>query len=133
MALRDATVWALCGWFDIGFDDGKSSSASSSSSASTTPSPSSVNPVTFTTHPDAPRTHWKQTVFLFEEGPLVVPCGHRIHGRLSCAKNPDNPRELIVDIRCTTVPAAGASDHGGDGGDHPHYEPQTRHQKYLVR
>ena len=54
-------------------------------------------PVAFSTGPDAPYTHWKQTVFYLEE-PLMVQQGEEITGRLSCTPNAGNPRDLDIKI-----------------------------------
>ena len=54
-------------------------------------------PVSFSTGPHAPYTHWKQTVFYLDE-PLSVTKGDEIKGSLRCAPNGGNPRDLDIKI-----------------------------------
>lgn len=53
----------------------------------------------FTTAPDAPYTHWKQTVFYFEEY-MTVKKGEEITGNFTMKPNPRNNRDLdfVIEI-----------------------------------
>jgi protein arginine N-methyltransferase 1 len=53
--------------------------------------------VGFGTGPAARPTHWKQTVFYLEET-LMVHQGDAITGRLTCAPNARNPRDLDIEV-----------------------------------
>ena len=53
--------------------------------------------ISLTTGPHGTPTHWKQTLFLLKT-PIDVSEGDKIRGQISCRKNPDNSRELEVDI-----------------------------------
>ncbi|GAA5853699.1 hypothetical protein JCM3766R1_000594, partial [Sporobolomyces carnicolor] len=51
-------------------------------------------------------THWKQTAFLLKD-PLEVEIGSSIEGTIKVAKNPDNSRELLVEMVWNVVTKAG--------------------------
>ncbi|RPD59953.1 S-adenosyl-L-methionine-dependent methyltransferase [Lentinus tigrinus ALCF2SS1-6] len=53
--------------------------------------------VKFSTGPHAKYTHWKQTVF-YTPDTLTVSAGDKISGRLSCAPNARNNRDLDITI-----------------------------------
>jgi len=53
--------------------------------------------VRFSTGPRARYTHWKQTIFYFEDE-LIVSDGDEIKGKLSCRPNKKNPRDLDIQI-----------------------------------
>lgn len=53
--------------------------------------------VEFSTGPRDRPTHWKQSVFYLKND-LTVSVGDRIKGRLSCAPNGRNPRDLDITI-----------------------------------
>ncbi|RPD74205.1 S-adenosyl-L-methionine-dependent methyltransferase [Lentinus tigrinus ALCF2SS1-7] len=53
--------------------------------------------VKFSTGPHAKYTHWKQTVF-YTPDTLTVSAGDKINGRLSCAPNARNNRDLDITI-----------------------------------
>ncbi|XP_063233375.1 uncharacterized protein LOC134537072 [Bacillus rossius redtenbacheri] len=75
--LRDCALTALAGYFDVFFD--------------------LPSPVTFSTGPHAPPTHWKQTVFLLGE-PLPVKRDECIEGKLVCQRHPKDLRTLTMSI-----------------------------------
>lgn len=77
-ATRDDYVHAFLAWFDIGFE-------------------CTHKHVRFSTGPHAQYTHWKQTVFYTPET-LTVKEGDKITGRLTCAPNKRNPRDLDIKI-----------------------------------
>jgi len=54
----------------------------------------------FSTGPKSTPTHWKQTAFLLRE-PIMVQEGTVVSGTFHCNKNPDNSRELAVEIHYT--------------------------------
>lgn len=54
-------------------------------------------PLAFTTSPFAKYTHWKQTVFYLKKA-ITVCQGEEIKGRITCAPNAKNPRDLDVRI-----------------------------------
>jgi SAM-dependent methyltransferase len=70
---RDDYVHALVLWFDVEFTH-------------------SHKPTGFSTGPQYPYTHWKQTVF-YLNSVLTVKKGERMEGTISCKKNPKNPRD----------------------------------------
>ncbi|XP_053304813.1 protein arginine N-methyltransferase 3 [Spea bombifrons] len=74
---RDALCTALCGYFDVFFAEGCDP------------------PVSFSTGPSAPRTHWKQTVFFLEK-PVPVKAGQALKGKISVRKNRKDPRSLLI-------------------------------------
>lgn len=53
--------------------------------------------VAFSTAPDAPYTHWKQTVFYFKDY-LTVKRGDEIFGVFTCTPNDRNSRDLDFEI-----------------------------------
>ena len=77
-ATRNDYVHAFLGWFDISFD-------------------ACHKPVKFSTGPHSRYTHWKQTVF-YTKDMLTVSQGDAITGRLSCAPNERNNRDLDIVI-----------------------------------
>ncbi|EIW69376.1 hypothetical protein TREMEDRAFT_62243 [Tremella mesenterica DSM 1558] len=77
-ATRNDYVHAFLGWFDISFS-------------------SCHKPVNFSTGPQAKYTHWKQTVFYTPET-LTISEGETIRGRLTCAPNARNNRDLDIKI-----------------------------------
>ncbi|KAI8993088.1 S-adenosyl-L-methionine-dependent methyltransferase [Trametes punicea] len=77
-ATRNDYVHAFLAWFDILFD-------------------CTHTKVKFSTGPHAKYTHWKQTVF-YTPDTLTVSAGDTIEGRLSCAPNARNPRDLDIAI-----------------------------------
>ncbi|KAG5270132.1 hypothetical protein AALO_G00189090 [Alosa alosa] len=70
---------AVVGYFDIFFDR------------------SCGNKVMFSTGPQCPKTHWKQTVFLIEN-PIPVQSGEDLPGRITVRKNRKDPRALLVTL-----------------------------------
>lgn len=58
---------------------------------------SSHTSVEFSTGPQAPYTHWKQTVFYLNEV-LTVKQGEVLTGTIECAPNAKNPRDLDIVI-----------------------------------
>ncbi|KAI0769694.1 S-adenosyl-L-methionine-dependent methyltransferase [Trametes elegans] len=77
-ATRNDYVHAFLAWFDILFD-------------------CTHTKVKFSTGPHAKYTHWKQTVFYTPET-VTVSEGQKIKGKLSCAPNARNPRDLDIAI-----------------------------------
>ncbi|KAI1794066.1 S-adenosyl-L-methionine-dependent methyltransferase [Ganoderma leucocontextum] len=77
-ATRNDYVHAFLAWFDILFD-------------------CTHTKVKFSTGPHAKYTHWKQTVF-YTPNTLTVSAGEKITGRLSCAPNARNNRDLDITI-----------------------------------
>ena len=77
-ARRDDYIHALMAWFDIEFN-------------------ACHKPVKFSTGPHARYTHWKQTVFYLGEA-MTVKEGEIVSGRLECAPNARNPRDLDIKI-----------------------------------
>jgi len=57
----------------------------------------SHRPIGFSTGPHDKYTHWKQTVFYLDE-PVSVSRGDCIAGRISCCRNPKNPRDLDIEL-----------------------------------
>uniref|UniRef100_A0A674NYK6 type I protein arginine methyltransferase n=1 Tax=Takifugu rubripes TaxID=31033 RepID=A0A674NYK6_TAKRU len=51
--------------------------------------------VMFSTGPQVPKTHWKQTVFLLER-PFHVKAGEDLQGKITVRKNKKDPRSLLV-------------------------------------
>jgi type I protein arginine methyltransferase len=78
LPVRTQDVHAFLAWFDIAFK-------------------CTHTQVKFSTGPHARYTHWKQTVF-YTPSTLTVNQGDKIVGRLSCAPNQKNNRDL--DIKC---------------------------------
>lgn len=54
-------------------------------------------PICFSTSPDSPYTHWKQTVFYFKDY-LTVKKGEEIFGVFKCVPNNRNTRDLDFEI-----------------------------------
>ena len=75
-ATRDDFCHALVAYFDIDFK-------------------AAHRTVSFSTGPAAKYTHWKQTVFYMDES-LVTCRGEEIKGKISCAPNGKNPRDLDI-------------------------------------
>ncbi|OJT06320.1 Protein arginine N-methyltransferase 1 [Trametes pubescens] len=75
---RNDYAHAFLAWFDILFD-------------------CTHTKVKFSTGPHAKYTHWKQTVF-YTPDTITVSEGQKITGRLSCAPNGRNPRDLDIAI-----------------------------------
>ncbi|PIK40997.1 putative protein arginine N-methyltransferase 3 [Apostichopus japonicus] len=74
---RTDTCTALVGYFDVIFER------------------NCTKTVMFSTGPRAPDTHWKQTVFYLKK-PIELSEGEVLTGRISCRKDPDDCRSLIV-------------------------------------
>jgi len=79
---RNDYVHAFLAWFDISFE-------------------CTHTKVKFSTGPHARYTHWKQTVFYTAET-LTVNQGESITGRLTCAPNARNNRDLDITISYKT-------------------------------
>ncbi|KAG1890112.1 protein arginine N-methyltransferase [Suillus subluteus] len=77
-ATRDDYVHAFLAWFDIVFD-------------------CTHKKVKFSTGPHAQYTHWKQTVF-YTPSTVTIKRGQEITGRISCAPNKRNNRDLDIAI-----------------------------------
>ncbi|KAF8894363.1 protein arginine N-methyltransferase [Gymnopilus junonius] len=75
---RDDYVHAFLAWFDISFE-------------------CTHKKVKFSTGPHAQYTHWKQTVF-YTPSTVTVNSGDKITGRLTCAPNARNNRDLDISI-----------------------------------
>ncbi|KAK4687472.1 type I protein arginine methyltransferase, partial [Tremellales sp. Uapishka_1] len=86
-ATRNDYVHAFLGWFDISFS-------------------CCHKPINFSTGPQAKYTHWKQTVF-YTPDTLTVSEGDVIRGKLSCAPNARNNRDLdiVIDYEVTGAEA----------------------------
>ena len=54
-------------------------------------------PITFSTSPRHRQTHWKQTVLYLAE-PIAIVKGEELHGKISCAPNAGNPRDLDIEL-----------------------------------
>lgn len=52
----------------------------------------------FTTAPFAEYTHWKHTVFYYDESLRGTP-NHKLCGTIKVQKHPKNPRDLVVDLK----------------------------------
>ncbi|KAF5328830.1 hypothetical protein D9619_011680 [Psilocybe cf. subviscida] len=76
---RDDYAHAFLAWFDISFD-------------------CTHKKVKFSTGPHAQYTHWKQTVF-YTPNAMTVHQGDRIEGRITCAPNARNNRDLDINIQ----------------------------------
>nr|BAJ12167.1 putative arginine methyltransferase [Coprinopsis cinerea] len=77
-ATRDDYIHAFLAWFDISFE-------------------CTHKKVKFSTGPHAQYTHWKQTVFYTPET-ITVNRGDTITGKVTCAPNKRNPRDLDIGI-----------------------------------
>eukprot|EP00611_Tribonema_gayanum_P024535 TRINITY_DN5444_c0_g3_i2.p2 TRINITY_DN5444_c0_g3~~TRINITY_DN5444_c0_g3_i2.p2 ORF type:complete len:369 (+),score=130.68 TRINITY_DN5444_c0_g3_i2:192-1298(+) len=86
---RDDTVHALVSHFDCAF--------------SRLPSP-----VSFSTAPDAPYTHWKQTVFYLRD-PVSVCAGDTATGRITVSPNAGNARDLDIALTLTFQRSGGGT------------------------
>lgn len=62
--------------------------------------------VSFSTGPDAPPTHWKQTVFYLEK-PFEVIAGTVIRGQLFCSRSGESGRNLFVTLSYEIEPLDG--------------------------
>ncbi|KAL6302116.1 S-adenosyl-L-methionine-dependent methyltransferase [Sparassis latifolia] len=82
VSTRNDYVHAFLAWFDISFE-------------------CTHTKVKFSTGPHAKYTHWKQTVF-YTPDTLTVSEGQKITGRLSCAPNARNNRDLDITISYKT-------------------------------
>ncbi|KAM8938733.1 protein arginine N-methyltransferase 3 [Pelodytes ibericus] len=76
---RSGLCTALCGYFDVLFEE------------------NCQKPVSFSTSPQSPKTHWKQTVFLLEK-PLPVTSGEVLNGKITVRKNRKDPRSLLITL-----------------------------------
>ncbi|KAG7091008.1 type I protein arginine N-methyltransferase Rmt1, variant 2 [Marasmius oreades] len=81
-ATRNDYVHAFLAWFDISFE-------------------CTHKKVKFSTGPHAQYTHWKQTVF-YTPSTITVSEGESITGRLTCAPNERNNRDLDISISYKT-------------------------------
>ncbi|KAI6040234.1 S-adenosyl-L-methionine-dependent methyltransferase [Pisolithus marmoratus] len=77
-ATRNDYIHAFLAWFDISFD-------------------CTHKKIQFSTGPHAQYTHWKQTVF-YTPSTITINEGRKMHGRLSCAPNARNNRDLDISI-----------------------------------
>eukprot|EP00824_Muranothrix_gubernata_P013633 TRINITY_DN2832_c0_g1_i1.p1 TRINITY_DN2832_c0_g1~~TRINITY_DN2832_c0_g1_i1.p1 ORF type:complete len:385 (-),score=59.09 TRINITY_DN2832_c0_g1_i1:72-1226(-) len=75
-AKKTDNIHAICGWFDIFFNNLK-------------------NPVKFTTSPFTKDTHWKQTVFYLRE-PILLNEGECVKGSIAVRKSKTNFRDLDI-------------------------------------
>ncbi|KAK4702088.1 type I protein arginine methyltransferase, partial [Phenoliferia sp. Uapishka_3] len=91
-ATRSSPVNAFLGHFDNFFTtDGRLASAKEGKKAL------KDGEVFFTTSAAGTPTHWKQTLFLLRE-PITVAEGTVVEGTFRCSKNPENSRELVVEM-----------------------------------
>ncbi|KAK7045619.1 Nuclear SAM-dependent mono-and asymmetric methyltransferase [Paramarasmius palmivorus] len=81
-ATRNDYVHAFLAWFDISFE-------------------CTHKKVKFSTGPHAQYTHWKQTVF-YTPNTVTISEGDSISGRLTCAPNARNNRDLDISITYST-------------------------------
>lgn len=80
LQITESTVCtALAGYFDIFFERDCN------------------NKVLFSTGPQSPKTHWKQTVFLLDN-PISVKTGDIIQGKIKVRKNRKDPRSLLITL-----------------------------------
>jgi len=77
-ATRNDYIHAFLAWFDVSFE-------------------CTHKKVQFSTGPHAKYTHWKQTVF-YTPNTLTISDGEKIKGRLTCAPNARNNRDLDITI-----------------------------------
>ncbi|RHZ59969.1 hypothetical protein Glove_360g157 [Diversispora epigaea] len=77
-ACRDDYIHAFIAWFDIIFS-------------------ACHKPIKFSTGPQVKYTHWKQTVFYTTDA-ITIKKGESIVGKLSCAPNKRNNRDLDIEI-----------------------------------
>uniref|UniRef100_A0A8C5PK56 type I protein arginine methyltransferase n=1 Tax=Leptobrachium leishanense TaxID=445787 RepID=A0A8C5PK56_9ANUR len=83
---RDSTCTALCGYFDVLFQE------------------NCHTPVSFSTSPSSAETHWKQSVFLLEK-PVPVTAGDVLEGKITVRKNRKDPRSLIITLSLNNAAA----------------------------
>jgi len=81
-ATRNDYIHAFLAWFDISFE-------------------CTHKRVQFSTGPHAQYTHWKQTVF-YTPSTLTVSEGQKVTGRVTCAPNAKNNRDLDIAISYKT-------------------------------
>lgn len=74
----NSKVSALISWFDCHFENLK-------------------NPVTLSTSPYAPYTHWKNTIFYLDQ-PQSVRVGEKMSGSIAVRQNKENHRELDLKL-----------------------------------
>jgi len=86
-ATRNDYIHAFLAWFDISFE-------------------CTHKKVQFSTGPHAQYTHWKQTVF-YTPSTITVSEGQKVMGRVTCAPNVKNNRDLDISISYQTSDAAG--------------------------
>ncbi|XP_074855121.1 protein arginine N-methyltransferase 3 isoform X2 [Carettochelys insculpta] len=79
MITENTECTAVVGYFDIFFEK------------------NCHNSVMFSTGPQCPKTHWKQTVFLLEN-PISVRTGEGLKGKITVLKNRKDPRSLIITL-----------------------------------
>ncbi|ORY83596.1 S-adenosyl-L-methionine-dependent methyltransferase [Leucosporidium creatinivorum] len=104
-ATTSTTVNAFLGHFDTFFTtDGRLASAALG------PKDLKETEIFFTTGAKGTPTHWKQTVFLLRE-PFEVAEGTTVSGSFTCSKNPENSRELVVEMTWS-IQAKGAEKDG---------------------
>nr|CRX79081.1 hypothetical protein ls5930a1_00124 [Leucosporidium scottii] len=97
-ATTATTVNAFLGHFDTFFTtDGRLASAALG------PKDLKETEIFFTTGAKGTPTHWKQTVFLLRE-PFQVAEGTTVSGSFTCSKNPENSRELVVEMTWSVQP-----------------------------
>ncbi|KAI8915065.1 S-adenosyl-L-methionine-dependent methyltransferase [Entophlyctis helioformis] len=87
VATRDGTMHAICSWFDIEFRGAL------------------VETETFSTGPLTKGTHWKQTMFVFDE-PFHVLKGDVIEGRFTGIKSKENHRDMVATVT-VNIPSRG--------------------------
>ncbi|XP_057197681.1 protein arginine N-methyltransferase 3 [Triplophysa rosa] len=75
----DTFCTAIVGYFDIFFDV------------------RCRNKVEFSTSPNCPKTHWKQTAFILEN-PISVKAGEELPGQITVHKNKKDPRALLITL-----------------------------------
>ena len=78
---KKGKLHGLVGWFDTYFEG-----------------PGDFDTIFFSTSPSSEPTHWKQTVFLFEN-PLEVEQNQIVKGIFTTQKSPSCSRELVVRIQ----------------------------------
>ena len=76
-----------------------------------------LTPVTFSTSPSSPYTHWKQTFFFFENY-ITAKKGEQINGTFKMKPNKKNNRDMDVEIDVS---------HKGEVGE---FEEEN---KYIIR
>ena len=76
---RDAYLHGLCAYFEVAFTQ-------------------IHKPLGFSTAPFAKYTHWKQTVFYFDNLEIIVVDGDEIDGEICCVKNNTNNRDLDISL-----------------------------------